>query len=58
MDIIVNVYNQNKKSIVNIQLINILQTMVDDPDEFVQSYAAEKIKDIFDEGNFTFECLI
>ena len=28
--------------------------MVDDPDEFVQSYAAEKIKDIFDEGDFLF----
>jgi len=24
--------------------------MVDDPDEFVQEYAAEKLKDIFEEG--------
>lgn len=28
--------------------------MVDDPDEFVQAYAAEKLEDIFEEGNFQY----
>ena len=37
----------NKKSKINIELINILQSMADDPDEFVQSYATEKLENIF-----------
>ena len=28
--------------------------MVDDPDEFVQAYATEKLEDIFEEGNFQY----